>query len=112
MLSGGDHRRHVGTGRQSAIAAESRLRRCNRPPLPHYESRSVSRPARLTFPKRMLGEHLLTVREPRFPVIKVRRYSRKGTFSGMFGAEVHHIRSKPRMEGDNQKFRGFGLGIS
>ena len=28
----------------------------------------------------------------------------------MFGTEAHRVRSKPGMEGDNQKFRGFGLG--
>src|SRR5579884_520848 len=110
MLSGGDHRRHVGISHQSAIAAESSLRRCNRPPLPHYGSRPVSRPARLTSPKRILGKGLLTIHEPRFLVIKVRRDSRKDPFSGVFETEVPRVRSKPRMEGDNQKFREFGSG--
>jgi hypothetical protein len=61
------------------------------------------------FPKRMLGERLLTVREPQFPVIKIRRHSRKDPFSGMFGTEVHHVRSKPRMEGDIKNFEGLSL---
>lgn len=40
------------------------------------------------FPERMLAARLLTVREPRFPVIKVRRHSRKDPDTGS-EFEVH-----------------------
>jgi hypothetical protein len=106
-----DHRWHVGTSHQNAIAAEGNLRRCNRPPLPHYGSRPVSRPARLTSPKRMLGKGLLTTHEPRFLVIKARRYSRETLFGSVRdGSAPRRVRSKPKMEWDSQKFRGFELG--
>jgi hypothetical protein len=39
----------------------------------------------------------MMAREPRFSVIKVQQLSPKGVFSGMFGPEARHIRSKMTM---------------
>src|SRR5271166_5069413 len=74
-----------------------------------HRFRPLSRSFRPTFPKRTLGECSPMAREPRIPVVRARRLSRTGPFSGKFGVKTHLARSKTGLEGEIKNFEGLGL---
>src|SRR5271166_846733 len=67
-----------------------------------HRFRPLSRSFRPTFPKTTLGERPPMAREPRIPVVRARRLSRTGPFSGKFGVKTHLARSKPGLEGKSK----------
>lgn len=75
------------------------------------EARPVSRSSRLTFQKRMLGKCLLIVREPWFPVIKVRRSPRKRPFRECSRRKCTAFGPSPSRgwKGTTKNFEGLGL---